>query len=213
MRLNVAIVNNDMDSPQPNLKRYLDVMGCNYTTFDYRRLNDATTLEGFDCAYLSGTGEKTWAVPSPYAAELELVRRLTIPVLGICGGHQILAQAYGGTLRLLPEPVYGRTRVARVAPTPLLDDLASEFVVFSKHQSLVDLVPEGFRVTARAAATGYVYAIEHPYEPKFGVQFHPERRNDGGKILDNFMRVARRCRRQREGRSVLSTVPPVPVGR
>jgi GMP synthase-like glutamine amidotransferase len=214
MRLTVGLINNQISTQHGgarNLWRYFDSVGCNYHTIDYRTLQSprGQLVDEVDCLILTGTDEPTWKEPSPYADEMALIRRYAKPILGICGGHQILALAYGGKLSALPEPIYGRTRVARTAETPLFDGLESVFVAFTKHQYVVAEAPMPFRLTARSELTGSVYAMEH--ENKFGVQFHPERRNDGTILLNNFLRIAKREKRRREGRDEMhSTIPPAP---
>lgn len=203
MRLMVAVVNNYQNDPTcranspVNVQQYLDVAGCDYRTLDHRSLGASSTLDGFHCVILSGTHEPTWVEPSPYAGEEAFVRRCNLPILGICGGLQIIARAWGATLAPLAAPIYGRTRVERVGDSPLLAGLPPVFVAFTKHRYVVEDVPSEFRLTARSESNGSVYAMEHSSLPIYGVQFHPERRNDGKAALDNFIKVARRIMRSK----------------
>ncbi len=99
--------------------------------------------------------------------------RLGVPVLGICYGHQLMAQALGGEVRATGAREYGRTTLRVVEPGLLLADLPGEDVVWMSHGDTVTRAPEGFRVTARTDVTP-VAAMEDPQRGLFGVQFHPE---------------------------------------
>ena len=99
--------------------------------------------------------------------------RLGVPVLGICYGHQLMAQALGGEVRATGAREYGRTTLRVEEPGLLLADLPAEDVVWMSHGDTVTRAPAGFRVTARTDVTP-VAAMEDPERGLFGVQFHPE---------------------------------------
>ena len=99
--------------------------------------------------------------------------RLGVPVLGICYGHQLMAQALGGEVRATGAREYGRTTLRVEEPGLLLADLPPEDVVWMSHGDTVTRAPAGFRVTARTDVTP-VAAMEDPERGLFGVQFHPE---------------------------------------
>jgi GMP synthase (glutamine-hydrolysing) len=99
--------------------------------------------------------------------------RLGVPVLGICYGHQLMAQALGGEVRATGAREYGRTTLRVEEPGLLLADLPPEDVVWMSHGDTVTRAPAGFRVTARTEVTP-VAAMEDPERGLFGVQFHPE---------------------------------------
>lgn len=130
------------------------------------------------------------------------------PLLGFCGGMQLLAQAYGaelGPLGLLPpgqaDP-YGDAfgagmkqergfRPVRLDSTHrLFDRLPRESIFFQAHYWEVKTLPEGFRNLAESNLCG-IQAIAHRDRPIFGTQFHPEEydeaHTDGRKVLENFL--------------------------
>ncbi|MEX2274270.1 MAG: glutamine-hydrolyzing GMP synthase [Actinomycetota bacterium] len=99
--------------------------------------------------------------------------RLGVPVLGICYGHQLLAQAMGGEVEATGEREYGATRMQVTAPGVLLADLAEEQTVWMSHGDAVTQAPDGFAVTARTEQIP-IAAMEDPERGLYAVQFHPE---------------------------------------
>jgi GMP synthase (glutamine-hydrolysing) len=98
---------------------------------------------------------------------------LAVPVLGICYGHQLMAQALGGEVSATGRREYGGTGLIVDAPGLLLRDLAAEEQVWMSHGDAVTRVPEGFRVAAHTEQIP-VAAMEDPEHGMFAVQFHPE---------------------------------------
>ena len=116
---------------------------------------------------------------------------LGVPVLGICYGHQLMAQALGGEVRATGAREYGRTTLRVEQPGLLLADLPPEDVVWMSHGDTVTRAPAGFRVTARTDVTP-VAAMEDPERGLFGVQFHPEVAHTprGLAVMRRFLRDA-----------------------
>jgi len=98
---------------------------------------------------------------------------LGIPVLGICYGQQLMAQALRGEVGATGAREYGRTDLDVTGPGVLLAGWAEHEIVWMSHGDTVERAPDGFRVTARTAVTP-VAAMEDPDRGLFGVQFHPE---------------------------------------
>jgi GMP synthase (glutamine-hydrolysing) len=98
---------------------------------------------------------------------------LGVPVLGICYGHQLMAQALGGEVAATGEREYGGTRLSVDQPGVLLADLGTEEPVWMSHGDAVTRAPDGFRVTARTDRIP-IAAMEDPERGLFAVQFHPE---------------------------------------
>lgn len=165
---------------------------------DYREISGGEAERGYHGILLTGTDLSPWLYPDLYRAQRELVERCACPVLGICGGFQLLAAHAGGALADAGSPVYGRTRVRIVEDDELFRGLAGSFVAFSKHRHRVSRVPPGFRVLARSVPHDHVYAVRMASAPVYGVQFHPERRLEGAKVLDNFLDIVRRASRPRQ---------------
>jgi GMP synthase (glutamine-hydrolysing) len=98
---------------------------------------------------------------------------LGVPVLGICYGQQLMAQALGGEVAATGAREYGRTDLAVGQPGRLLADLSEHETVWMSHGDTVARAPENFRVTARTEVSP-VAAFEDPDRGLYGVQFHPE---------------------------------------
>jgi len=98
---------------------------------------------------------------------------LGVPVLGICYGHQLMAQALGGEVAATGDREYGGTALHVQQPGVVLQDLPAEDTVWMSHGDAVTRAPEGFRVTATTDKIP-VAAMEDPERGLFAVQFHPE---------------------------------------
>jgi len=113
--------------------------------------------------------------PNEAGISLEAVRRFPeagIPLLGVCLGHQALAQAFGGTV-IRHEPVHGKTTTIEHDGRSIFEGLPSPLTVGRYHSLIVDdALPDCFEVSATGG--GVVMAIRHRELPAQGVQFHPE---------------------------------------
>jgi GMP synthase (glutamine-hydrolysing) len=98
---------------------------------------------------------------------------LGVPVLGICYGHQLMAQALGGEVAATGQREYGGVTLYTQRAGVLLQDLAEREQVWMSHGDAVTRAPEGFLVTA-TTDTIPVAAMEDPQRGMFAVQFHPE---------------------------------------
>lgn len=113
-----------------------------------------------------------------------------IPILGVCLGHQLIAQLHGGAVGSAPELVHGMAGdVVRIAPDPLLDGLDERFSAGRYHSLAAhEPLPEALIATARSD-DGTVMALRHTTEAIHGVQFHPESvlTPDGPAIMRAFL--------------------------
>ena len=116
--------------------------------------------------------------PNEAGCCLDVVRQLhgEIPMLGICLGHQAIAQALGGRIVRAAEPIHGRPGVVRHDGRGIFAGLPEEITVGRYHSLVVDeaSLPECLEVAARAVEDGTVMAIRHRRLPLIGLQFHPE---------------------------------------
>ncbi len=127
----------------------------------------------------------------------DLVRALSarVPTLGVCLGHQVIAAVFGAAIVRADEPRHGKTSAIVHDGSGVLAGLSSPLVGMRYHSLVVDpaTVPDTLRVTARTE-DGVIMALEHVVYPLYGLQFHPESIGtpDGPRILENFLRSARR---------------------
>jgi GMP synthase (glutamine-hydrolysing) A subunit len=134
------------------------------------------------------------------AGVFEVIKKAPQPVLGVCGGHQQMALAFGAPVglmeRLEPGEGYeGAKRERGYFPVEttgegIFKNLPPEITVWHSHCDEVKALPKGFRRTA-SNETCAIQAMQHTGRPLFGVQFHPEFFNEeypaGHKVLENFL--------------------------
>ncbi|MEP6636407.1 MAG: gamma-glutamyl-gamma-aminobutyrate hydrolase family protein [Acidobacteriota bacterium] len=134
------------------------------------------------------------------AGVFDLIRKADQPILGVCGGHQQIALAYGAPVGLMErlEPGAGYQGAKRergyhsieTGENGIFKDLPRTITVWHSHCDEVQELPEGFRTTA-ANETCAIQAMQHDERPLFGVQFHPELFSDefpeGRRVLENFL--------------------------
>ena len=118
---------------------------------------------------------------------------LGIPVLGICYGHQLMANTMGGRVAKGTEGEFGRASL-KATGGMLFSDLPLEQQVWMSHNDAVAEVPEGFRAVASTASCP-VAAMEDPERGLFGVQFHPEVVHTpyGTEVIRKFVQSACDC--------------------
>jgi GMP synthase-like glutamine amidotransferase len=128
-----------------------------------------------------------------FQPEMDLVRKLDRPFLGICFGHQLIGAAYGSEVVDLGHNVREYKEIKLLGDDPIFDGLSGSIRVSESHRQALTRVPDGFRHLAESA-TSRVEAIGHQTRPLYGLQFHPERSDEkhphGRIILQNFLRLA-----------------------
>ena len=127
----------------------------------------------------------------------------TIPILGVCLGHQAIATAFGGSLRLLSPPVHGKLSYIKHQNIGMFEGLEQSFPVTRYHSLIVNRedLPDELEIIAQTSAgqfaqtsagqfEGVIMGLQHKSYPCMGVQFHPESiASVGGyRILAHFLR-------------------------
>jgi len=177
------------DSFTYNLVQYLGELGERVAVYrnDQITLNDVDALAPSHVVISPGP-----CTPNEAGISVDLVREYgaSIPILGVCLGHQSIAQAYGGNIVRAPTLMHGKTSMIEHQGGGIFNELPSPFQATRYHSLVVDesTLPECFVVTARAD-DGQIMGIAHREDPVVGVQFHPESilTQYGHKLLHNFL--------------------------
>lgn len=133
--------------------------------------------------------------PSEAGISTAIVRQLSgsVPILGICLGHQCIGSVFGGRVARARRPMHGRSSCVTHDGRGLFKGLPSPLCVGRYHALVVELdelCSRHLAVTARSEE-GEVMAIAHRYQPTYGVQFHPESilTEQGHVLLMNFLEL------------------------
>ena len=124
----------------------------------------------------------------------DLIRELgsQIPILGVCLGHQCIAQVFGGEVVRAEKLMHGKTSQIHHEHRGVFKDLAEPLEATRYHSLIVrrESLPESLEITAEAD-DGEIMGLQHREFPIHGVQFHPESilTTEGRKLLANFLRV------------------------
>jgi anthranilate synthase/aminodeoxychorismate synthase-like glutamine amidotransferase len=130
--------------------------------------------------------------PSEAGISTEVVRRVgpTIPILGVCLGHQCIGAAYGGEIVRAGRPMHGKTSRIHHTGAGLFTGLPSPFQATRYHSLVIApaSVPPELEVTA-TSEDGEIMAVQHTRFPVSGLQFHPESvlTEHGYRLIDHFL--------------------------
>ncbi len=182
-----VLVLDNYDSFTYNLVQYLGELGAElHVVRNDRASVDELLLEDYErCVVSPGP-----CTPVQAGITLELVRRMPeagVPTLGVCLGHQALAQAFGGRWKL-HAPVHGKATSIEHDGRTIFRGLSSPLTVGRYHSLVVDEhLPDCLEVTARG--DGVLMGVRHRELPAEGVQFHPESvlTEQGRELLANFL--------------------------
>ncbi|ODT88021.1 aminodeoxychorismate/anthranilate synthase component II [Phenylobacterium sp. SCN 70-31] len=185
----MILVIDNYDSFTYNLVHFLNELGAE--TLVHR--NDAITVaEAVGLrpeAVLLSPGPCT---PNEAGICLELIREApeSLPILGVCLGHQSIGQAFGGTVVRARALMHGKTSLIHHTDTGVFRGLKNPFTATRYHSLSVqeDDLPQTLEITARTE-DGEIMGLRHRTRPIHGVQFHPESiATEGGhELLANFL--------------------------
>jgi anthranilate synthase/aminodeoxychorismate synthase-like glutamine amidotransferase len=184
----VTVIDN-YDSFTYNLVQYLETLKAECVV----HLNDRVDVAELEAqppdGILLSPGPGT---PDDAGVTLEVIRRLAgkVPILGVCLGHQSIAQALGATVVRAERLMHGKTSPIEHEGVGIFRGLPSPFSATRYHSLLVDpaTVPPELVVTARTHE-GEIMALRHTSFPLEGVQFHPESilTTEGLKMMQNWV--------------------------
>jgi anthranilate synthase/aminodeoxychorismate synthase-like glutamine amidotransferase len=188
----MIVVIDNYDSFTYNLVQYLGELGADLMVFR----NDAICAEQLEALKPShivvSPGPGT---PTDAGASKDIIQTLgkSIPVLGVCLGHQCIGEVFGGAVRRAPRLMHGKTSQIYHYGSVLFQGVPSPFEANRYHSLIVDEpLPEVLEVTA-FTRQGEIMGLQHKAFPIYGVQFHPESvlTPAGKRILMNFLSMTR----------------------
>jgi anthranilate synthase/aminodeoxychorismate synthase-like glutamine amidotransferase len=186
----MILVIDNYDSFTYNLVQYLGELG----TKPIVRRNDEITLD--EIAALAPS--QIVISPGPGRPEhagitLDVIRRFgpSVPLLGVCLGHQAIGMAFGGSVVRALSPMHGKTSTIKHDGRGVFAGIASPFTVARYHSLVVERngFPADLEISAETEEDGTVMALRHRRFPIHGVQFHPESimTREGPHLLRNFL--------------------------
>ena len=187
MATKILVVDN-YDSFVFNLVQYLQQLGaeCTVVRNDAVAAAEASNYEGVLISPGPGTPEKA-------GISVEMIKycaQHSIPLFGVCLGHQAIGVAFGATVSRAPELLHGKTSLVYHKQEGVLADIPSPFIATRYHSLCVekDSVPNTLHITG-STDSGLVMSMQHTTLPIQGVQFHPESvlTEHGHQMLANWL--------------------------
>jgi para-aminobenzoate synthetase component II len=187
----MLLVIDNYDSFTYNLVQYVKQLGIDVTVArnDMLTIHDIIELNPDAILLSPGPGS-----PSGAGISLEAVHAFydKLPILGICLGHQTIAQAFGGSVIKAIKPMHGKVSSIQHDSKSVFHEIPSPFRVARYHSLVVDSsqLPDCLTVTA-LSEDGEIMGIRHKDYPVEGLQFHPEAilTEHGLKLLENFFKA------------------------
>ena len=159
--------------------------------------NDAISVDEINVkkpsSIVISPGPKT---PSEAGISKDVIQKLgpTIPILGVCLGHQSMGEVYGSKVIHAKQLMHGKTSEINYIDHPLFKGLPNPFVATRYHSLVLDrdtIDTTQIQVLAHSTDDGEIMAIAHNTYPVYGVQFHPESicSPEGLRLLENFLKA------------------------
>ncbi len=119
-----------------------------------------------------------------------IILEIDVPILGICLGHQIIAETFGGKTTSADIESYAQIELNILKEEGLFDGIGDTLKVWASHKDEIVELPSEFEVLADSSMCEFE-AIKHKDKPIYGIQFHPEVQHTprGGEIFNNFNKI------------------------
>jgi anthranilate synthase/aminodeoxychorismate synthase-like glutamine amidotransferase len=188
----VLLLIDNFDSFTFNLAQYLGELGAEVLV----RRNNAISLEQIETLKPShivispGPGR-----PEQAGISIDVIKRFgaSVPMLGVCLGHQAMGAAFGGNVVRAGQVMHGKTSLIEHDGKGVFKGLEGAFPAARYHSLVVadEGWPDALEVTARTPDSGPVMGLRHRDWPMHGVQFHPESvlTGEGRRLLRNFLEM------------------------
>jgi anthranilate synthase component 2 len=205
----IVLIDN-YDSFTFNLVHYLGGLGAEVTVWRNDKITTEAVMAADPDAIVLSPGPCT---PNEAGICLDLIEKAarTIPILGVCLGHQAIGQAFGGAVVRAPVPVHGKLSEITHAAQGIFRGINGPFRATRYHSLVVDraTLPPDLSVTAQTSDR-LVMGLAHTSLPVHGVQFHPESiaSEHGHLMLKNFLALATEWNVATDRRSGAATAHP-----
>jgi anthranilate synthase component 2 len=188
--MTMVLVIDNYDSFTYNLVQYLGELGAEVQVVR----NDAASIESIG----QRPPERIVISPGPGRPEdagitMDVIREFgpTIPILGVCLGHQAIGAVFGGAVVRAAAPMHGKTSTIEHDGRGVFTGLTGPFVASRYHSLMVAEagLPDELEVSARTREDKTIMGLRHRHWPIHGVQFHPESilTEEGRRLLRNFL--------------------------
>ena len=169
--------------------RVLNYLGCRAEIVS--NVTPIAELERFKALVLSGGAPRIETESEALGLTSEYIDIEKWPILGICVGHQYMANHFGGKAGPAVIPEFGSSLVTLIDKWWILDKFPDEFNVWESHNDEVHVMPQGFRLMA-SSDDCQIQVIQHESLPYAGVQYHPEVEHTeyGSELFENFLNKA-----------------------
>jgi anthranilate synthase component 2 len=189
----VLLLIDNYDSFTYNLFHYLGELGAEVRVVRNDEISAAEALGMKPEGIVLSPGPCT---PNEAGICLDVIKQAngSMPILGVCLGHQAIGQVYGGTIVRAPEPMHGKLSRVHHTGKSVFRGLNNDFLATRYHSLTIDppSMPPVLEVTA-TSDDGVIQGVMHKTHPVHGVQFHPESiaSENGHALLNNFLTIAR----------------------
>ena len=195
----IAVIDN-YDSFTYNLVQALGALGADVLVFrnDDPSLSDFAALGASGLIISPGPG-----TPREAGISVALIRKFSdlIPILGVCLGHQAIAEAFGARIVRAGRIMHGKTSLVDLGKSPLYEGIRSPASCGRYHSLAVqpDSLPAELEADAMSD-DGEIMGLHHASHPTYGVQFHPESilTPCGKRLLRNFLKVVEDRKKEKE---------------
>lgn len=188
----MILILDNYDSFVHNLARYFRQLGVDTQVYRSDKLTVAQIAQLNPQAIVISPGPCT---PNEAGISLDVIKQLKhqFPILGICLGHQAIAQAFGATIKKATFPMHGKSSDIEHERDGIFKGIKSPLKVARYHSLIVSnqaFPSEALRITSYSQE-GEIMAVAHQTLPIYGLQFHPESvlTEQGYQLIENFLKA------------------------